>query len=204
MGKSEHLPFSLNWSTWLSLHAGSASLKKYGLLSLLLFFTYQGLAWGFYQLNEQQGLLELGCAPHFLQSPIGALSIEGAISLRQSLTVWTLIFHGVLSLFRLVPVLTFGVWLSMGLTYFFGVRLLAPKMNRLLLVFPAFYVVSEILQTIIAFWILILPEIELGKGVAWFNLFQRFSLWLGFASLGLVLIGWLLWRIFEFILHHTP
>lgn len=192
------------WSTWLYHHACATSLKRYSLLFLLTFFTYQSLAWGFYQLNQQQGLLELGGAPHFFQSQIGALSIEKVIFLKQSLTVWKHFLHGFLSMFRLIPVLTFGLWLSIGITYYFGVRLLAPKTNQLLQVFPVFYVVSEVLQTFVTFWILFFPQTGLGNGVAWFNLFQRFSFWIGFASLGIVLIGWLLWRIFDFILEHTP
>ncbi len=113
------------------------------------------------------------------------------------------ILHGFLSLIRLAPAVVFGVWSGAGITYFFGLRLQAPGMNRCLLLLPILYIGVEILQTFSTLWILISSQEGLNVGVNWFNLFQQISFWMGFACLVTVFIGWMLWKILEFILRHT-
>jgi hypothetical protein len=203
MGKV-NLSFWYNgWFSWVKHQSNPNSLRRFGILFLLFFFGWQGLAWGYFQLHRHQGLLDLGGTSHFLQSPIGTLTTEEVRSFRQNLPNSMGILHGFLSLIRLTPAMILGIWSSLGITYFFGMRLLAARMNHILLFVPILYFGVEILQTLSTLWLLVSPQEGLAAGVTLFNLFQRISFWMGFACLVTVFTGWMLWKIMEFILRHT-
>jgi hypothetical protein len=203
MGKVNLSPWYHQWISWVNHQSNPLSLRRYGILFLLFFFGWQGLAWAYFQLHSHQGLLELGGTSHFLQSPIGTITTEEVRSFRQNLPTSLGFLHGFLSIIRLGPAIIFSIWSSLGITYFFGVRLLAPRINRTLFFLPILYIGVEIFQTLSTLWLLVSPQEGLAAGVTLFNLFQRISFWMGFACLIMVFIGWMLWRILEFILRHT-